>query len=126
MTDRPAPSATSIPPTAARIAIAGTLALALLEALWELVLAPLAQHGSWLALKSLPLAALLPGAMRGERRSRQWLALLLPFYAAEGLARAFAEPGRYAVVAGAACAISSVTFIALLAWFRGESRSESQ
>jgi uncharacterized membrane protein len=104
----------------ARGAVAGTFALTLLELLWEIVLAPLTPHGTWLALKALPLALLLPGLARGARRSRQWLALLLPLYAAEGLVRAFAEPGRHAVVAGAACAIATLTLFALLGWFRAE------
>jgi len=108
------------PPPVARIALAGTLGLLLLEVLWETVLAPLAGHPSWLALKALPLAILLPGAARGVRASRQWLALLLPFYAAEALARAIAEPGRQALVAATACAVAGVAFVALLAWFRGE------
>jgi len=92
-----------------------------LEALWELVLAPLGAHASWLALKALPLALLTPGLLRGDRRSRQWLALLLPFYVAEALARALVEPGRHAIVAATTCAVATATFIVLLAWFRAES-----
>jgi uncharacterized membrane protein len=109
-----------VPPLAARVAVAGTLALLLLELAWELVLAPLAPHGSWLALKALPLAWLGVGLVRGRRRARQWLALLLPFYAAEGLARALAEHGRHAVVAGTACVVATIAFVALLGWFRRE------
>ena len=116
-----APAALRTPPITARVAIAGTLALALLEVLWELALAPLTAHGSWLALKALPLAALMPGVLRGARRSKQWLALLLPFYAAEGLVRAFAEPGRRSLVAAMACALAVIAFVALLHWFRAES-----
>lgn len=112
----PAPSVAA----SARLAVAGTLALALLELLWEIVLAPLTPHAYWLAVKALPLALLLPGVARGARKPRQWLALLLPFYAAEGLVRAAAEPGRHAVVAAAACLIAAVAFIALLVWFRAE------
>jgi uncharacterized membrane protein len=112
------------PPIAAsvRVAVAGTLALTLLELLWEIVLAPLTPHGSWLALKALPLALLLPGVLRGARKPRQWLALLLPFYAAEGLVRAFGEPGRHAVVAATACLLAVVAFVALLRWFGLEKR----
>jgi uncharacterized membrane protein len=112
----PAPSVAA----SARVAVAGTLALALLELLWETVLAPLTPHGYWLAVKALPPALLLPGLARGARKPRQWLALLLPFYAAEGLVRAVAEPGRHAVVAAAAGLIAAVAFIALLVWFRAE------
>ena len=88
--------------------------------MWELALAPLGAHGSWLALKALPLALVAPGVLRGVRRARQWLALLLPFYVAEGLARALVEPGRHAIVAGTTCAVATATFVALLAGFRAE------
>ena len=110
----------SSPPPAARVALAATFALLLLEALWETALAPLAGHPSWLALKALPLASLLPGAARGVRASRQWLALVLPFYAAEGLGRAIGESGRQSLVAATACAVALTAFVALLAWFRGK------
>ena len=106
---------------APRIAVAGTIALCALEILWELVLAPLAPHGSWLVLKAVPLGTLVPGIARGARRPRQWLALLLPFYGAEALVRALADAGRHALVAATACALVTVTFAALLAWFRAES-----
>ena len=99
------------------MAVAATLALTLLELLWEIVLAPLTPHGAWLALKALPLALLLPGLLRGARKPRQWLALLLPFYAAEGLVRASGEPGRHGVVAATACLLAVVAFVALLRWF---------
>ena len=106
---------------APRLALACTFALALLELLWEIALAPLASGGSWLALKAVPLATLLPGAARGRRRPRQWLALLLPFYAAEAFVRAWAGPARLTLVAGTACVISIAAFVALLTWFRSES-----
>jgi uncharacterized membrane protein len=106
--------------TYSRVAIAGVLALALLEVLWETVLAPLRPGAGWLALKALPLFALLPGTMRGARRPRQWLALLLPFYAAEAIVRAWSEAGRHATVAATAAVLAIATFVALLAWFRRE------
>jgi len=96
------------------------LALVILLVLWETALAPLRPGSGWLALKALPLALLLPGVLRGIRRSRQWLALLLPFYAAEGCVRAVTEHGRHALVAALAAAIAIITFVALLAWFRAE------
>ena len=109
-----------IAPPVARLAVAGTLALALLELLWEIALAPMGGHPSWLALKALPLGWLLRGTARGARAQRQWLALLLPFYAAEALVRALVEHGRQSFVAGVACAVAIVTFVALLRWFRRE------
>jgi len=107
------------PPLPARITVAALVALTLLEALWEIVLAPM-PGARWLAVKALPLAVLVPGVARGARRPRQWLALLVPFYLAEALMRALTEPGRHALVAGVAAAVAGVLFVAVLAWFRAE------
>jgi uncharacterized membrane protein len=106
----------------ARWTIVGLAALALLELLWESVLAPQPAGAAWLALKAVPLAILFPGVARGERRARQWLALLLPLYFAEALTRAMSESGRSAIVAAVAAAIAVATFVALLVWFRAERR----
>ena len=104
----------------ARWTIVGLATLALLELLWETVLAPMPAGGAWLALKALPLAILFPGVARGERRPRQWLALLVPFYFAEALTRAWSESGRRAVAASMTALIAAATFVALLVWFRTE------
>jgi uncharacterized membrane protein len=109
---------------AARVTIAGMVALALLEFLWEMALAPL-PGGRWLAVKALPLLVLLPGVARGDRRPRQWLALLVPWYLAEALVRALTEPGRHGLVAGMAAALAAITFGAVLAWFRAERRARA-
>ena len=105
----------------ARVTIAGLVALTLLEILWEAVLAPI-PGARWLALKALPLALLVPGVARGERRPRQWLSLLVPFYFAEALVRALTETGRHSAVAAMAALLAAITFLALLAWFRAEKR----
>ena len=104
----------------ARVTVAALVALTLLELLWEAVLAPL-PGARWLAVKALPLAILIPGVARGDRKPRQWLALLVPFYFAEGLVRALSETGRHGVVATLATGLAMLTFLALLAWFRAES-----
>lgn len=110
---------------AARITIAAVLALALLELLWELLLAPL-PGGRWLALKALPLVLLLPGVARGTVRPRQWLVLLLPWYLAEGLVRALTEGGRHALVAAMAAVLAAVAFGAAMAWFAAEKRARNE
>jgi len=111
-------------PRAARVASLGLIALVLFCLLWELLLAPLRPGGSWLALKALPLALLVPSALRGTRRALQWLSLLLPFYVAEGIVRGVTESGRHSLVAWVAVAIAVATFVALLAWVRsGRSRT---
>ena len=107
---------------AARLTLAGLVALALLEFLWEAVLAPL-PGARWLAVKALPLAMLVPGVARGRRRSRQWLALLTPCYFGEALVRALTETGRHGAVAAMAAAVAATTFVAVLAWCRAEKRS---
>jgi len=115
----------SAPPLAARVAVASLVALTLLEALWELLLAPV-PGARWLAVKALPLAVLLPGVARGARRPRQWAALVVPFYVAEALVRALTGSGRSMVVAALATLVSVVLFVALLAWFRGERLGSEQ
>lgn len=121
----PAGGPTSAGDHARRLAVAAVAALLLLELLWELWLAPLQPGGSWLALKALPLALLWPGLAGGALRPRQWLALLLPFYLAEALVRAWSESGRYALVASMATALAAVAFAALLTWFRQTKRDQA-
>ena len=103
---------------ASRAAFIGLVALVLLGLLWETVLAPLRPGGSWLALKVLPIAMLIPGVMRGARKPLQGLALVLPLYAAEGIVRGWSESGRHALVAWTAAAIAIATFAALLVALR--------
>ena len=103
---------------ARRLPISGLVALTLLCVLWELWLAPLRPGGSWLALKALPLALLAPAAWRGSRKALQGVALLLPFYLAEGVVRGWSESGRHAVAAWGAAALAAMTFAAVIARLR--------
>jgi uncharacterized membrane protein len=105
-----------------RVAVALVAALVLLEAFWEMLLAPLRPGGSWLALKALPLALLWPRLARADRRAGQWATLALPFYFGEALVRAATETGRHALVAGTAALLAAFAFAALLAWFRAGTR----
>ena len=102
-----------------RAVVALTAALVLWLIVWETSLAPVRPGGSWLALKAVPLALLLPGLAAGRKRTRQWASLLLPFYGAEAIVRALTEPGRYAVVATCAFALAVAAFVAVLRSFRG-------
>jgi uncharacterized membrane protein len=106
-----------------RATAAALLALALLELLWEMWLAPLKPGGSWLALKALPLLAFTPGVARGRVRARQWTLLLLPWYAAEGVVRAFSDSGRQALCACAAAALALAALAVGLGWFRAQRRT---
>jgi uncharacterized membrane protein len=116
---RGVPTAVRLP---ARITVAALVALTLLEALWETILAPL-PGARWLAVKALPLAFLIPGVARGDCKPRQWLSLLAPFYFAEALVRALTETGRHSAVATMAAFLAALTFVALLAWFRAEKKA---
>lgn len=101
-----------------RASIASVVAMCVLLVLWEMWLAPVREGGSWLALKALPLALALPGLFRRARYTRQWLSLLLPFYAAEGIVRAFSEAGRVRVFALAELLLAGVAFAAILILLR--------
>ena len=103
-----------------RLAVALVAALGLLEALWEIALAPLRPGGSWLALKTVPLALMWLPMVRGSRRARQAASLLLPFFAAEGMVRALTETGRHALVASTAAALAVGALAAVLMSFRAE------
>ena len=91
------------------------LALVAIELLWETWLAPLRPGGSWLALKAVPLAVVLPWLLRGVRNARTLTALLLLLYVTEGVVRALSEHGRSAGVAAMAAALGIVGFLALVA-----------
>ena len=107
----------SIPPMV-RVLNSAIVTLCAMLLLWELWLAPLRDGGSWMALKALPLALALPGLLRNSRYTRQWLSLLLPFYAAEGIVRAFSEPGRVRLLAFTEVALAGIAFVAILAILR--------
>lgn len=98
---------------ALRVAHLAVLVLVGVEALWEWRLAPLRPNGSWLVLKAVPLAAVLPFLLRGGTGARFATALLLLAYFAEGIVRALTEQGRGAIVAAVAAALALLAFAAL-------------
>lgn len=73
------------------VATGALIALILLCVAWELWLAPLRPGGSFLALKALPLALVLPGILSGKRYTFQWSSMLILAYFAEGITRAWAD-----------------------------------
>jgi len=93
-------------------------ALILLCLSWELWLAPLRPGGSLLALKALPLVLPLTGVLAGRRYTYQWSSMLILFYFAEGVARAWSEPGLAQALAGAEIALSLVFFASVVAYAR--------
>ncbi|MDX2219446.1 MAG: DUF2069 domain-containing protein [Burkholderiales bacterium] len=98
-----------------RAVVAGLLALTLLSLAWELWLAPLRPGGSMLAWKALPLAVALVYAARGERRTFQWLSMLILFYFTEGVVRAWSEAGMSRILASIEIALSLWVYVGSIA-----------
>ena len=105
-----------------RAFVAAVAALVLLQVLWEAWLAPLRPGSFWLALKALPLAMLWPGIVRGRPRPAQWTLLLLPWYFAEAVVRAWSESGRQQFCAVAAAILALFAVGTGLAWMRSLKR----
>jgi uncharacterized membrane protein len=93
-------------------AIASLLALIALGLAWELRLAPLRPGGSWLVLKVLPLLAPLFGLLHGRRRTFQWTSFLALAYVAEGIVRAWSEPGLARALASTEVVLACALFCA--------------
>ena len=91
-------------------AVASLVALIALCLAWELRLAPLRPGGSWLALKAVPLLAPLFGLLHGRRRTFQWASFLALAYVAEGVVRAWSEPGPVRTLAGMQIALAATLF----------------
>ena len=113
-------------PAPERVLPAAVLALCAILVLWEIWLAPIRQGGSWLALKALPLGLALPGLFRRRPYTRQWLSLLLPLYAAEGIVRAWTEPGRIRMLALTEIVLALAAFAAIMAAARAGRRTAAK
>lgn len=98
-----------------RAVVVGLFALTLLCLAWELWLAPLRPGGSMLVWKALPLAIALGYAKRGERRTFQWLPMLILFYFTEGVVRAWSETGMSRVLASIEIALSLWVYVGSIA-----------
>jgi uncharacterized membrane protein len=100
--------------------VGGLLALTLLALAWELWLAPLRPGGSMLAWKSLPLVIALICAMRGTRRTFQWLSMFILFYFTEGVVRAWSENGISRTLALLEIAFSISVYVSSIAVSRAK------
>ncbi|MBM4189978.1 MAG: DUF2069 domain-containing protein [Betaproteobacteria bacterium] len=104
--------------TAQNISAILLIALILLCLAWELWLAPLRPHGSWLVLKTLPLLLPLFGVLHGRRKAYQWLALLVWLYALEGSLRLYVETGPSQYLAGAELMLALGLFASIARFLR--------
>jgi uncharacterized membrane protein len=94
------------------------LALIVLGVSWELWLAPLRAHGSFLVLKILPLALLMPGLWQHRIRSKQILSMLILLYVTEGVVRGMTDSGWQSKLAWIELAISCAIFGLLMIEFQ--------
>jgi uncharacterized membrane protein len=94
------------------------LALVLLGIAWEMWLAPLRPNGSFLVLKVVPLALLLPGLWRNRIRSKQILSMLILLYVTEGVVRGMSDGGWQARLGWIELAISASVFTLLMVEFK--------
>ncbi len=108
--DATAPSATTL--AAARrtrtVAVVAMVTLMVLGLAWELLIAPTGARS--LALKVLPLAALLPGVARMRLSSYRMTSLVVWLYALEGTLRAVSDHGVSAALASVELALALVLF----------------
>ncbi len=99
-----------------RGACATLVALIVLCVAWEMWLAPLRPHGSWLVLKALPLCFAVPGIWQQRAYTMQWASMLVLLYMAEAVVRATTEQGISRALAGIELGLSLILFASLLAY----------
>jgi len=98
------------------VALALLLALVVLTFSWEIWVAPLKPGGSWLALKALPLLAVLPGLLRARLYTLQWSAMLVLAYVAEGLVRGLTDPPQAALLGWIEAGMAAAYFVCAVAY----------
>lgn len=101
-------------------AVAAVLALVVLGLAWELWLAPTGARS--LALKVLPLAALLPGLSAQRLRSYRVTCLLVWLYVAEGALRVYGDTGWSARLAGVQLLLCALLFAACVVQVRARTQ----
>ena len=107
-------------------AVVSLLALIVLCVLWELVLAPLRPGGSWLVLKVLPLLWPLRGVLKRDIYTMQWASMLILIYLAEGVVRAFTEPGLSGTLGMIETALVCIFFACSLLYLRPYKRAAKE
>ncbi len=105
-----------------RTAFGLAVAIAVLGAAWETLLAPLRPGGSMLALKVLPLVLALPLLRHGHVRTFQWWSMLILFYLCEGVVRGMSDGGLSATLGWFEAALSAAAFATIVAYIRAARR----
>jgi len=104
-------------------AVGSLIALIILCALWETVLAPLRPGGSWLVLKIIPLLLPLRGIIKRDIYTLQWSSMLILIYLAEGSVRAYTDTDLSAWLAYGEIALVGIFFLCSLLYLRPYKKS---
>ena len=96
-----------------KLAFVCAILLCLLCIAWEWFISPLRTNGSWMVLKCIPLALMLPGLYRGKNYQSQATSMIILLYFLEGFARLF-EPGLNWILASVEIILSSMIFYGVL------------
>ncbi len=94
------------------------VALIALCVAWELVLAPLRPHGSWLVLKVIPLLLSLRGVLKRDNYTLQWSSMLILLYFMEGIVRATSDKGLSATLGWVEVALTCIFFFCSISYLR--------
>lgn len=96
------------------VAAALAIALMLFGVAWEWFLDPLRPGGSWMALKVLPLAMIIPGLARGRMQTFRVASLLIWIYVGEALVRVMGLTTSEQMLATVSLVLSTLLAVAIL------------
>jgi uncharacterized membrane protein len=99
-------------------AVASLIALIVLCIAWEMILAPLRPHGSWLVLKVIPLLIPLYGIWKRNLYTMQWASMLILLYFAEGIVRGMSDGGFSAILGWIETALAIGFFACAVSYLR--------
>lgn len=99
-------------------AVTSLIALIVLCIAWEMVLAPLRPHGSWLVLKVIPLLIPLHGIWKRDLYTMQWSSMLILLYFAEGIVRGMSDTGLSAMLGWLEVGLVLVFFTCVVVYLR--------
>lgn len=117
----------SLNPLWQKTALVSLVALFLWCIAWEIWLAPLKPGGTFMFLKALPLAFAIRGVAKGSLYTLQWSSMLILLYFMEGVVRVASDPpGPSILMAWIEIVLSSVFFVAALAYLRPAKKAYKQ
>ncbi|MQR01683.1 DUF2069 domain-containing protein [Glaciimonas soli] len=100
-------------------AVSSLLALIALCVAWELFLAPLRPHGSWMVLKVVPLLLPLRGVLKRDVYTLQWSSMLILIYFTEGIVRATSDANHLSAMLGwVEVALTCLFFLCVILYLR--------